>query len=48
MKKTAQQVGTANAGICHAACYFICFELKTQNGNCHAARGAPAPVVADL
>ena len=44
----AEQAGTANAGICHAACYRKHFEMKPRNINRHAARGAPAPVVADL
>jgi len=37
-----------NAGICHAACFRRHLEMKPKNRNRHAARGAPAPVVADL
>ena len=43
-----EQVATANAGICHAACCRKGLEMKTQNPNRHVARGAPAPGVADL
>ena len=44
----AQQGARANAGICHAACYRRTLEMKLQNLNRSAARGAPAPGVAHL
>ena len=46
--RTAEQGATANAGSCHAACDRRSFEMKLQNVSRSAARGAPAPVVADL
>jgi hypothetical protein len=46
--KLAEQGARANAGICHAACDRKTFEMKLQNLNRDAARGAPAPVVAHL
>lgn len=44
----AEPSGTANAGIGHAACYLMHFEMNPQNSSRHAARVAPASVVADL
>jgi hypothetical protein len=46
--KSVQQGARANAGICHAACFFMKSELKQRNADRHVARGAPAPVVAHL
>jgi hypothetical protein len=45
---TAEQGARANAGICHAACDRMSFEMKPQKANRDAARGAPAPGVAHL
>ncbi len=44
----AQQGARANDHGRHAACYRSSFEMKLQNSNRHAARGAPAMVVAHL
>ena len=46
--RTAQQVARANAGICHAACFLMRFEVKRRNPNRYAACGAPVPGVAHL
>ena len=45
---TAQQGARANDHGCHAACYLTNLEMKPQNRSRHAARGAPATVVAHL
>ena len=46
--ESVQQGARANAGICHAACYRMSFEMKPQNVNRIPARGVPAPGVAHL
>jgi len=48
VSQKAQQGARANDHGCHAACYLMNLDMKPQNPNRQAARGAPAMVVAHL